>query len=203
MLGAATTVKLLPLLAEPDTVTTTFPVVAPVGTVATMLVILQLVTVADVPLNLTVLLPCVEPKPDPEIVTEAPTAPEVGVRLVIAGAAATLLKLKRDKAQRNRIVLQMPGVRGDMNETSMVPNEGLGPPKLRKGKRLAAASSDLNARRLYVRSLHVSSPLYTSESNDGKVYSRTGSVEVTYASSEIVAFTNLPTSCHCQRAGLE
>ena len=34
MLGAATTVKLTPLLALPPTVTTTFPVVAPVGTVA-------------------------------------------------------------------------------------------------------------------------------------------------------------------------
>jgi hypothetical protein len=57
ILGAATTVKLLPLLATPETVTTTFPVVAPVGTVATMLVALQLVAVAAVPLNLTVLDP--------------------------------------------------------------------------------------------------------------------------------------------------
>jgi hypothetical protein len=57
MLGAATTEKLLPLLATPDTVTTTFPVVAPVGTVAVMLVALQPVAVAVVPLNLTVLVP--------------------------------------------------------------------------------------------------------------------------------------------------
>ncbi|MGB6875132.1 MAG: hypothetical protein WBD87_03780 [Candidatus Acidiferrales bacterium] len=57
MLGAETTVKLLPLLAVPDTVTTTFPVVAPLGTVATMLVELQLVAVAVLPLNLTVLEP--------------------------------------------------------------------------------------------------------------------------------------------------
>jgi hypothetical protein len=57
MLGAATTVKLLPLLATPDTVTTTFPVVAPVGTVATILVVPQDTTVAVVPLNLTVLDP--------------------------------------------------------------------------------------------------------------------------------------------------
>jgi len=57
MLGAATTVKLTPLLALFETVTTTFPVVAPLGTVAPMLVLLQLVTVAAVPLNLTVLLP--------------------------------------------------------------------------------------------------------------------------------------------------
>ena len=54
---AATTVKAFPLLAAPDTVTTTFPVVAPVGTVATMLVALQLVALAAVPLNFTVLVP--------------------------------------------------------------------------------------------------------------------------------------------------
>ena len=57
MFGVATTVKLTPLLATPDTVTTTFPVVAPDGTVVAMLVLLQLVAVAVVPLNLTVLVP--------------------------------------------------------------------------------------------------------------------------------------------------
>jgi len=57
MCGAATTVKLTPLLGDPETVTTTLPVVAPLGTVAAMLVALQLVTVAVVPLNFTVLLP--------------------------------------------------------------------------------------------------------------------------------------------------
>jgi len=41
------------------------PVVAPVGTVVKMLVALQLVTAAVVPLNLIVLLPWVAPKPDP------------------------------------------------------------------------------------------------------------------------------------------
>jgi len=58
MLGAGgVTVKLTPLLATPPTVTTTFPVVAPAGTGVTMLVALQLVGVAAVPLNLTVLVP--------------------------------------------------------------------------------------------------------------------------------------------------
>ena len=57
MLGAATTVKLIPLLAFPETVTTIFPLVAPEGTVVTMLVVLQLVAVAAVPLNLIVLVP--------------------------------------------------------------------------------------------------------------------------------------------------
>jgi hypothetical protein len=87
MLGAATTVKALPLLAAPETVTTTFPVVAPAGTVATMLVALQLVVVATVPLNLTVLVPLVDPKAVPAIVTDAPTAPVAGERLEIVGAA--------------------------------------------------------------------------------------------------------------------
>ncbi len=60
-----------------NTVTTTFPVAAPVGTVATMLVALQLVTVAGVPLNVTVLVDCVAPKFVPVMVMEAPTAPDV------------------------------------------------------------------------------------------------------------------------------
>ena len=51
------TVKLTALLAWVPTVTTTFPVVAPVGTAVVMLVLLQLVTTAVVPLNFTVLLP--------------------------------------------------------------------------------------------------------------------------------------------------
>jgi hypothetical protein len=56
--GAAVTVKLTPLLATPPTVTTTFPLVAPVGTGATMLVAVQFagVIVAAVPLNVTVLV---------------------------------------------------------------------------------------------------------------------------------------------------
>jgi len=56
ILGAATTVKLTPLLAVPA-VTTTLPVVAPVGTGTTIDVALQLVGVAVVVLNLTVLVP--------------------------------------------------------------------------------------------------------------------------------------------------
>ena len=90
ILGAETTVKLSPLLTTPDTVTTTFPVVAPLGTLATMLVALQLVGVAVVVLNLSVLLPWVEPKFVPVIVTEAPTAPDVGDRLVMLGVGRTV-----------------------------------------------------------------------------------------------------------------
>jgi hypothetical protein len=87
-LGADTTVNETPLLAVPLTVTTTLPVVAPVGTVATIDVALQLpMVVTAVPLNLTVLVPWVEPKFVPVIVTDAPTAPEVGDKLVMLGAA--------------------------------------------------------------------------------------------------------------------
>ncbi len=86
--GAGTTVKLTPLLALLETVTTTFPVVAPGGTVATILVALQLVVLAIVPLNLTVLVPLVAPKFVPVIVTEAPTAPEDGDKFEMVGAAA-------------------------------------------------------------------------------------------------------------------
>src|SRR5882672_4186151 len=71
--GGTVTVNDTPLLASPPTVTTTLPVVAPVGTGTTMLVVDQLVGVAAVPLNVTVLLPCVAPKFVPVIVTAVAT----------------------------------------------------------------------------------------------------------------------------------
>jgi hypothetical protein len=82
---AGVTVKLTPLLATPLTVTTTEPVVAPPGTDTAMLVELQLVGVAAVPLNVTVLAPCVEPKFVPLIVKGVPTGPEAWDRLVMVG----------------------------------------------------------------------------------------------------------------------
>ena len=81
------TVKLFPLLATPDTVTTTFPVVAAFGTDVTMAVLFQLVVVAVVPLNFT-LFPEDVPKLVPVIVTEVPAGPEVTERLVMLGPAA-------------------------------------------------------------------------------------------------------------------
>src|SRR5213082_3065612 len=84
------TVKLTPLLATPPTVTTTLPVVAPAGTGTTMLVAAQLVGVAAVPLNVTVLVPCVIPKLAPVIVTDMPTNPDVGFRLAMLGAGVAL-----------------------------------------------------------------------------------------------------------------
>ncbi|HEY1912341.1 MAG TPA: hypothetical protein VGG73_15565 [Vicinamibacterales bacterium] len=84
--AAAATVNVTPLLATPLAVTITAPVVAPEGTFATMLVVDQLVGVAVVPLNLTVLVPCVVPKFVPAIVTVVPIAPLVGDKEVIVGA---------------------------------------------------------------------------------------------------------------------
>jgi hypothetical protein len=73
------------LLATPPTVTTTGPVMAPLGTTTLIAVPLQLVTVARVPLNVTVLVPCVEPKPDPLTSTVWPIVPELGLmELIVA-----------------------------------------------------------------------------------------------------------------------
>jgi hypothetical protein len=90
MLGAGTMVNDTPLLLTPLAYTTTFPVVAPLGTVTLIDVALQLVIEAVVPLNFTVPVPCVDPNVFPVIVTAAPTAPEVGDKLVMLGAATTV-----------------------------------------------------------------------------------------------------------------
>jgi len=87
MLGAPElTVNGTPLLAaEQHTVTTTFPVVAPTGTGTVMLVSLQVVGLVAAPLKETELIPCVAPKFVPAMVTNVPTGPDVGFRLVIFG----------------------------------------------------------------------------------------------------------------------
>jgi hypothetical protein len=99
MLGAdPVTVNAGPLLATPPTVTVTGPVVAPLGTEATIPVALQLVGVAFVPLKRTVLVPCVAPKFPPLIVTAVPTLPLVGDRLVILGPVVTMPTSKKTSA---------------------------------------------------------------------------------------------------------
>jgi hypothetical protein len=85
-----TTVNAMPLLAAELTVTTTLPVDAPDGTGTTILVADQVVGVAVVPLNFTVLEPCVAPKFVPVTVTGVPTAPLVGDRLVMLGGGVTV-----------------------------------------------------------------------------------------------------------------
>jgi len=89
------TVKRIPLLLHPPTVTITFPVVAPLGTVTVMLVALQAFAVpADMPLNVTVLSPWDVPKLVPVSVTVEPITPEVTLRLVSTGAGtAVIVKL--------------------------------------------------------------------------------------------------------------
>src|SRR5205807_1981735 len=76
--------------ATPPTVTVTGPVVAPAGTGVTMLVADHNVGVAGVPLNATLLLPCVAPKFVPVIVTGAPTAPLVGASNVSVAVGTTV-----------------------------------------------------------------------------------------------------------------
>ena len=49
-----------------------------------------MMVVAVVVLNFTVLVPWVAPKLVPVIVTDAPTAPEVGDRLVMLGVGSTV-----------------------------------------------------------------------------------------------------------------
>jgi hypothetical protein len=56
-----------------------------------ILLALQLVGTAVIPLNLTVLVPCVAPKFVPVIVTEEPTKPDVGFRLVMLGTVLLVL----------------------------------------------------------------------------------------------------------------
>ena len=73
--GVGVTVKFKPLLARPLTVTMTFPLVAPAGTVMLMLFAVQLETAAVAPLRVTVLVPCVAPKLEPLMVKVAPTGP--------------------------------------------------------------------------------------------------------------------------------
>lgn len=62
------------------------PVVAPDGTVVTICVIVELVTVAVVPLNITILLAATVLKFCPVIVTDAAIAPPTGVNPLIVGA---------------------------------------------------------------------------------------------------------------------
>jgi hypothetical protein len=90
IVGTGNTVKRTPFEVPFDVVTTTFPVVAAFGTGTTMLVPLQLVGMAAVPLNVTVLVPCVLPKLTPEIVTDVPAGPDAGERLFTVGVCETL-----------------------------------------------------------------------------------------------------------------
>jgi hypothetical protein len=77
-------------LATPPTVTMTLPLIAPAGTATTIPVADHDVGVAVVPLNVIVLVPLIDPKPLPVIVTTVPTGPLAGDRLVITGPTVTV-----------------------------------------------------------------------------------------------------------------
>lgn len=85
IVGCVKTVKGTPLLGSPLTVTMTFPDAAPAGTGTLMELLAQLVGTATSPLNVTVLFPCVAPKLEPVILTEAPGKPELGDTPVMFG----------------------------------------------------------------------------------------------------------------------
>ena len=85
--GATVKIEVLEAVFAP-TVTETGPVVAPVGTIAVILVAELVVTIAEVPLNMTRLLAGVVSKFVPMMVTVVPMGPLTGAKDVIVGACA-------------------------------------------------------------------------------------------------------------------
>jgi hypothetical protein len=104
--GGGTTVNVMPLLETPFAVTTTGPVVAPAGTGTTIEVSLQLEAVAAVPLKLTV--PAAMPNAVPEIVTDVPTAPAVGTKLLMFGAVAVNVTMSLAPFERSVTLCLLP-----------------------------------------------------------------------------------------------
>jgi hypothetical protein len=79
------TVKFAPLLVIPETVIATLPDVAPEGTWAVTVLLFHVSGIARMPLNCTVLVPCVAPKFEPVMTTVDPTRPAVGDKETIVG----------------------------------------------------------------------------------------------------------------------
>jgi hypothetical protein len=91
MAGTVTVNTLLELLGTEFTDTVTGPVVTLLAGTATIEPLLQLVMeAAGTPLKLTVLLPCVEPKFVPVIVTGVPATPELGDTTTMFGVGMTV-----------------------------------------------------------------------------------------------------------------
>src|SRR5215467_2960154 len=84
------TPNVTPVLATPPTVITMLPLKAPAGTGTTIVVPDHDVGVAAVPLNVIVLVPLVDPKLEPVMVTTVATGPLVGDRVVMTGATVTV-----------------------------------------------------------------------------------------------------------------
>jgi hypothetical protein len=86
-------VNCTPLLVTASSVTVTGPLVAPGGTTSVTLASLQDLVLATTPLIWTVLLPWLEPKPEPLIVTIPPTEAAGGVKLLIVGSITSNVML--------------------------------------------------------------------------------------------------------------
>ena len=98
------------MLAFPSTVTTTGPVRAPAGTLATILSSFHFLALASRPLKVTVLLPCAVPKYSPLILTESPTSPSSGFSLRISGAGPVTVKVTRLLASPSTVTTTGPVV---------------------------------------------------------------------------------------------
>jgi hypothetical protein len=97
MVGGVPTPNVSWLLAWPATVTTTGPVVAPLGTGTAIWVSLQLVGIAEVPLNVTVLEPWAEPKFVPVMTTDVPTGADVGLSDVMESGLLLITFMLEDE----------------------------------------------------------------------------------------------------------
>jgi hypothetical protein len=109
MLGVGSTVKPTPTLLPPPVVTTIGPDVALGGTGVTMLVALQLVGFAEVPLKATVLVAWVPPKFVPVMVMLAPAGPLLGETLVTFGVGR-IVKLKALLLRPSTYTTRLPEV---------------------------------------------------------------------------------------------
>ena len=112
MLGVGRDVKFRLLLAFPAAVTTTGPVLAPMGTGTVIWESLQLLGEATVPLKVTVPEPWARPKVVPVMDTVEPTGAEDGDKLMMFGTTVkfTLLLFIPPTAMSNGPVLEPVGI---------------------------------------------------------------------------------------------
>src|ERR1035437_792241 len=91
---AAVTVNGTGALDSPFTTTMTSPLVAPVGSATTIKVSLHdMIVVTNIPLKVTVLVPCVFPKPRPTRLTNDPTDPADGDTELTTSVKSVVLQL--------------------------------------------------------------------------------------------------------------
>ena len=95
------TVKVVPVLGAPFTVTTTGPVDAVAGTGKVMLVSFHAFGMATSPFRVTALPPWATPNLLPVIATEVPVTPDVGERLLMVGVGK-VVGVASDRAERRQ-----------------------------------------------------------------------------------------------------